>query len=304
MEGGIKVDMEGSTAAAVAGFCASASTVVFFPLEMAKVRMMVSDGHSANHMPYFSTSLQALKSLYHDKGISGLYKGCQISMMSNLAWMAYFYFYTNAKKRYSTEFVDSHPELYKILTAGEAAVAARMVTNPLWVVKTRIMLQHYHSDWVSDVQEAVKKIYKVDGLKGYWTGLPAGLLLSTNGAVQLYLYETVKQALSFLSPTGSASIAGGLSKLASSILLYPVQTVMTRLQQEQYSVFILKPSASISGPSGDPLFHSMSNCIHKTLKHEGYTGFYRGLSVHLVRLVPANALFFVVYERVLRLLSS
>lgn len=295
--------MDGSFAAAIAGFCASASTVVFFPLEMAKVRMMVSDGHSRNHVPYFNTSYQVLRSLYNERGFSGLYKGCQVSVISNVAWMTYFYFYATAKKRYSQEFVEEHAEMYKFLTAAEAAVLARIATNPLWVIKTRVMLQQYHSGWMSDTLEAGRKIYRLEGLKGYWSGLPAGLILSSNGAVQLYLYETIKQWSPVASAVGTASIAGGLSKLLSSVLLYPMQTVMVRLQQEQYSSYIFKLSTELQGPAnGEPLFLGMWHCMEKTLRLEGPTGFYRGLGVHLLRLVPANALFFVVYERVLRLL--
>ena len=294
--------MEASLASALAGFCASASTVVFFPLEVARVRLMVSDGHSRNHLPYFSTAYQALHSLYKDQGLSSLYKGWQFTVLSNFAWMAYFFFYSQAKLHYSKEFESSHTDLYRFLIAAEAAVLARIVTNPMWVVKTRLMLQQFHVNWHSDLIEAVRKVYKVDGLKGYWQGLYPGLLLSSNGAVQLYLYETLKEKLG--EHYWSVSVAGAFSKLGSGVLLYPLQTVMTRLQQEQYSFSIPQHSGQLTGPvKGEPFFHGMLNCLHTTFKREGLGGFYRGIWVHVLRLVPANALFFVVYEEALKRFS-
>ena len=287
--------METSLASAFAGFCASAATVVFFPLEVARARLMVSDGHSPNHLPHFATSYQAISSLYREQGLSGVYKGWQMTILSNFAWMAYFFFYSRAKGHYSKEFEEEHTEMYKFLTAAEAAVLARIVTNPLWVVKTRLILQQYHLNWHSDLLEAIQKIYKVDGFSGYWNGLAPGLLLCSNGAVQLYMYETLKERLG--EEFWGVSLAGGLSKLGSGVILYPLQTVMTRLQQEQYSQSIPQHSGQLLGPvKGEPFFHGMLNCILKTFRREGLAGFYRGIWVHVLRLVPANALFFVVYE--------
>jgi hypothetical protein len=76
----------------------------------------------------------------------------------------------------------------------------------------------------------------VEGPIGFYRGFSASILLSTNGATQLYLYETLKENL----PASSLyySLAGTLSKICSSVALYPLTTVKFRLQQEQHTEHI------------------------------------------------------------------
>lgn len=282
---------------AIAGFSASLSTLIFFPLEMIRVQMISGDGFSNNSIPKYQSSFHALAQIYRTQGFASLYRGCHISLFSSVAWSIYFFFYERAKQRYSKEFISTHPELYRILVAAEAAVISKVITNPMWVIKTRIMLQRNSKYWYGETLEAVKKIWKVDGAKGYFSGLVPGLVLCLNGAFQLYCYELLKEVLQSQDSTQKTALAGGSSKVLSTLLLYPMQTVMIRLQQEQYSASIGVGSANIKQSNlGNRFFEGFRDCVTKTYINMGMKGFYRGISIQLLRIVPNNALFFVVYE--------
>lgn len=129
-------------ASSVAGFVASLGSIILFPLDMIKVRLIVSDAFSSANIPKYKNPIHALKTLYADQGLLALYRGWHISLCSSFAWSIYFYFYEAAKKRYSNEFRQQHPEFVRFAVAAEAAVISRIITNPLWVIKTRIMLQN------------------------------------------------------------------------------------------------------------------------------------------------------------------
>lgn len=63
-----------------------------------------------------------------------------------------------------------------MLTAAEAGVLTLLVTNPIWVVKTRLCLQ-YESDlkvtgtkhtYYKGMVDALVKIYQEEGVRGYY----------------------------------------------------------------------------------------------------------------------------------------
>mmetsp|Transcript_16046 Transcript_16046/g.29408 ORF Transcript_16046/g.29408 Transcript_16046/m.29408 type:complete len:302 (-) Transcript_16046:26-931(-) len=281
----------------LAGLAAGASSIVFFPLEMIKVHLAVSEVRSRNYLPHYRSALQVVKSIHAKEGFKGFFKGCHFNLFSSLAWSTYFFFYSRALNRYSEDFKQTHQQLYLLASAAEASVLSRILTNPLWVVKTRVMLNQNYTTWLKGTLDMTSKIYKVDGVRGFWSGLVPGLLLSTHGTLQMYFYETFK-AFSTHSPDFlTASACGSASKLLTTVSLYPLQLVMIRLQQEQNTHLIQKNAAEVEGQlKGQKLFQGMLHCFSSTLSHEGFRGLYRGLGLTLVRQLPASALFFVTYE--------
>ena len=290
---------------ALSGFIASLATTVFYPLEMIKVQMMASDKFSKNFIPLYQNPIHAIRSFYSSSGFLSLYRGCHISLLSGVAWSAYFAFYERAKLHYSDDFKESHKELFRFLVASEAAILSRLATSPMWVVKTRVMLQNQSSTWYGETWEAIIKIWRVDGFRGFFAGMIPGLILCSNGAFQLFFYEILKEKFNSNNSLVIAGASGGGSKLIATSLLYPMQTVMIRLQQEQYTNYIKKKSTDVGYTQrGKRIFAGTMDCILKSYNQQGIKSFYRGFTMQLLRIVPSNALFFVVYEKTLLLLAN
>ena len=288
---------------ALAGLSGSMSNLILYPLEFVKVNIIVSDGHSKNFIPYYANSRQAFSSIYKSNGLLHFYKGCHVSLFSSVAWSVYFYIYDLAKYRYYT-IKDTHPNTYKFIVAAEAAIISRIITSPLWTIKTRLILQQNSIHWYGDTLEVMKKIWRVDGIKGYFAGLIPGLMLCSNGIFNLYFYELQKEVFNVNNSALTGIIAMN-SKLLSSLFTYPIQLVMVRLQQEQFSNTILKDSANVPiKVSQERFFSGTLNCVKKTFQNEGYKGFYRGLSLQLIRTVPGNGLFFILYESTINFLTK
>lgn len=299
------MEIKKTWASTVSGFAAGTGSIVLFPLELIKVHMMVSDGHSKNLIPKYNNPLHALKLIYKEQGALGLYRGCHFTLFSSIAWSTYFFFYETAKQHYSDNFKSTYPESFKLAVAFEAALLARLLTNPMWVLKTRVMLQRTSKHWYGDTLDGIAKIWKLDGIRGFYSGLVPGLILSFSGALQMYFYETLKEVMSSESNTYRTSIAGGVSKVLATTMMYPAQTIMVRLQQEQYTNYISKHAKEITYKAQEPkLFNGMLNCILKTFEYEGIRGFFRGLSVQMLKQFPGNALFFIIYENTYKMLTS
>lgn len=114
-----------------------------------------------------------------------------------------------------------------------------MLTQPFWTIKTRVLLNTSPS--VSEAQNIKLKsveIWKHHGFRGFYLGLSMNLLLSLTGAAQMYIYEGSKLLYDYVlpsSPFGEKNfVCGGISKVLSTILTYPLTTIRTRAQQTQY----------------------------------------------------------------------
>lgn len=136
-------------------------------------------------------------------------------------------------------------------------------------------------------------MYKNEGIKGYYRGIVPALFGVSHGALQFMAYEQLKimkskstntffKSDSTLNTIGMAS----LSKVFATVLTYPYQVVKSRMQndfkQEYRSVY--------------------STCV--TVGKEGVFGFYKGMGVNIVRVLPGSCVTFAVYEAMSKFLKS
>jgi len=281
----------------LAGFMGGLIKIFFFPLELAKVQLIGATPHK-DYFPRYKHSFHALVSLYKQQGIYSIYRGWYFTLLSSCSWSVYFGIYETLKKSMPVEFDQNHHELAKISTTSGAAIISKIILNPVQVVRTRVMLSYHEGSWAQHFVDTAKNLWRVDGLKGLWSGLLPGLALSLNGGVQLYLYETLKENIESQESNSKTMLAGGLSKVGSSILFHPVVTVRYRLQQHQYYYKLHGGQFQ-----KEKLYGGVTDVIKKTWSHEGVKGFYRGLGVNICRLVPEYAFFFLIYENTLKLLK-
>lgn len=96
-------------------------------------------------------------------------------------------------------------------------------------------------------------------------------------------------------------ISGALSGFFSKIVVYPFDLVRKRLQMEGSS----SPSSPLSSPfraeSSTPsakqyMKQSWITCIKHIVKEEGIRSLYKGLAPSLLKVAPANAVTFMVFE--------
>jgi solute carrier family 25 folate transporter 32 len=172
-----------------------------------------------------------------------------------------------------------------------------MVTNPIWVIKTRLMAQsssmapntRYKPPWhYRNTLDAARKMFRQEGFKSFYSGLTPALLGLTHVAIQFPLYEIFKAKFTGIKPgtTESAaerashfyglSAAVFLSKVVASTATYPHEVVRTRLQTQQRSMPDTHPESlsyrgSISKPGdiGRPPGGASSDGMINTLRYRG-----------------------------------
>ncbi|KAI3431257.1 hypothetical protein D9Q98_004320 [Chlorella vulgaris] len=125
-------------AGTVAGLCTG---VALHPLDLLKTRMQVQDG--AGLLPAYRGTVDAVRQIVRQEGWRALYSGLTPALVgSGVAWGAYFFAYNRAKQRYQRASKQARlgPGMH-LVSAAEAGVLVCFLTNPIWVVKTRLQLQ-------------------------------------------------------------------------------------------------------------------------------------------------------------------
>jgi len=249
----------------VAGCTAGlASVLILHPLDVIKTRLQVQDGVQGI-LPAYRGTVHALKSILADEGWRSLYNGLTPALIgAGVSWGLYFAAYNQAKVRWQR--VGGHGQLSPVqhlLAAAEGGAVVCLITNPIWVVKTRLQLQRGSalkaagvaragaSAGASKVQvpmvqytgfmDGVRRITQEEGVRGLYRGLGPSLLMVSHGAIQFMVYEELKRQLSAGSSPNETrvltaveiTLVGAASKLFATISTYPFSVIRARLQQRQ-----------------------------------------------------------------------
>ena len=306
-------------------------TAIFHPLELIKIRWQVYESvslrqlihrqsaqtttvaHSPKYRPPYKGMLDTVRTIYaSENGMRGLYRGLVINCTaSGTAWGAYFLVYNGLKTQHlKLKARSSDPNapppvltfLDYTIDASLAGVSTICITNPLFLIKTRMCLQYSQvsADAISTVKyknswQALRALLHSDGVLGLYKGILPGLFGTLNGTVQMVTYDMLKawwlrrlrkHDQDARLDTFHYSLFSGMSKIFATVCTYPFQLVRVRLQDQHQR------------------YKNVFELISKTYKHEKIYGFYKGLLPCLIRVTPAASLTFIVYENLLEFLMK
>ena len=286
-------------AAGVAG--GAASSLVLQPLDLIKVRFQVHDGHLSSRISY-SGIVHAFKSIASDGGVLGLWQGASPNVVAvSLAWGLYFLGFNTIKGHLQSKNEQKPLGVGVTLLVGcVTGVGTLSVTNPLFVVKTRMCLQASRKNvfrstekFCSGIVHGLRQIYRNEGMRGLYKGYVPGLIGTTHGALQFMAYEQMKSRynlqrhrdINWKLTNTEYILMAAMSKMFAVTVTYPYQVVRSRLQDAYFR------------------HNGIWDIAVRIVKFEGLSGFYKGLTPNLLRVTPACSITFVVYENVSRWLS-
>ncbi|KAI9474878.1 mitochondrial carrier domain-containing protein [Zychaea mexicana] len=300
-----------------AAFCGAMAGVVsrFFtaPFDVVKIRMQLQPHRTQFHLKQASPSshvkydrvLPALKTILREEGVRGLYKG-------NLA-AEYLYLLYNAVEfcayreiELAIEKLDSKKQLpgsAKTFLGGMlAGCVATSITYPLDLLRTRFAMQGTHNQQYTGIVQAVKLIYRTEGVAGfYWGVWPAVIQIMPYMGLVFASYDHIASAFKAARENGTLSadykpihdmLSGALSGVLSKTAVYPMDVVRKRLQ-------VQGPSRKHYVIDSIPEYATRSwfKCMTSIAEQEGVSSLYKGLTVSLVKVAPAISLTFFVYEK-------
>lgn len=178
-------------------------------------------------------------------------------------------------------FVGERPGPTRQLAAGAAsAIVATTLTYPLDVIKLRMNVQNE----LSSIGQCVKAVLADAGPVGLFKGyLPSILAVAPFTATNFYLYNAINAKLSKDNHTSAPAViqslgSGAIAGLLAQTLCYPLDTVRRRMQLK------------------GQVYSSMSVTASRIFFSEGIAGFYRGMLANGLKIVPANAIRFYIFD--------
>ncbi|MCJ1308438.1 hypothetical protein MMC25_002091 [Agyrium rufum] len=322
------------------GLAGAASGIVSCPLDVIKTKLQAQGGfkRSKDARAQGATAYRGVTGtasiIWTEEGIRGLYRGLGPMLLGYVpTWAVYLTVYNRSQSFFNTKTDNKFlANVYASLTAGACST---MVTNPIWVIKTRLMSQtnstgannHHRPPWqYKNTLDAARKMYRGEGLASFYSGLTPALLGLTHVAVQFPLYEVFKARFTGVQPGApmseetkdthfyGISLAIFLSKIIASTATYPHEVVRTRLQTQQRShpdshngnIGFRDPgsrdhgrppgSASSDGMINTPRYRGTIQTCKAILLEEGWRGFYAGLGTNLIRAVPSAMTTILTFE--------
>ncbi|KAK1991180.1 mitochondrial carrier [Colletotrichum falcatum] len=292
------------TAGATAGLF---SRFVIAPLDVVKIRLQLqthslSDPlsvQSANGGPVYKGTLNTIRHILANEGITGLWKG---NVPAELLYVCYsavqFTAYRSTTQLLQAVFDNRLPNTAESFIAGAAAgAAATTATYPLDLLRTRFAAQGNDRVYTS-LRTAVADIYRDEGPRGYFRGLGPGVAqIVPYMGIFFALYEGLRLPLGDLHlPWGGGdATAGVMASVMSKTAVFPLDLVRKRIQ-------VQGPTRSRYVHKNIPEYPGAVRAMRIILAKEGARGLYRGLTVSLLKAAPGSAITVWTYERVLNTL--
>jgi solute carrier family 25 (peroxisomal adenine nucleotide transporter), member 17 len=114
-----------------------------------------------------------------------------------------------------------------MMTGAVAGSITSVVTNPIWVINTRLTVKGSHAGKERDkmgIKEAALKIIKEERIVGLWRGIIPALVLVINPVIQYTVFEKLKEWIEKSKKSLSAFDffwLGAVSKLCATGITYP-----------------------------------------------------------------------------------
>lgn len=346
---------------AVAGMSAGViSTLCMNPLDLVKTRFQVNQSYFSGDIAHRSHFYQriaqnrllfyaiggkpvldiadTIRGIARDEGVRGLYRGIVPNVIGNASsWGLYFLFYTMAKgqvaqwHRGGTDRPLTAAE--HLLCATSSGVVTAVLTNPIWVVKTRMFtsvaraqvfspgsngsvsaagdpsragLVGQRAEVYRGLMDGLVRTYRSEGLRGWYRGVGLAIVGVSNGAIQFMTYEKLKQwrmSMILRRRTGQRTVSeGDLHTVTLSNMEYTVLSGAAKLLAISVTYPYQVVRSRLQSLATSHLYRNAWHCAVRTWCDEGPRALYRGFTTNVVRIVPGTCVTFVAYENVARLL--
>lgn len=278
------------------------SMVLTYPLITLSTRAQVESKKAE------SKFIDAVQRIVAREGVAGLYSGINSALFGISVTNFVYYYWYEWTRAFFEKAAATAGRANKKLTTVESMIAGAIagsatviITNPIWVVNTRVTTRQKHSE--ADLEAGkpaptpttfgtLMSLLKKEGPRALFSGVLPALVLVINPILQYTLFEQMKNAVEKrrkVTPT-VAFFLGALGKLFATSVTYPYITVKSQMHV----------AGSHSGKK-----EGMSGTLSRVIREEGYAGLYKGIGPKVSQSVLTAALLFafkdVLYEQTVRL---
>ncbi|KUJ06768.1 mitochondrial carrier protein LEU5 [Mollisia scopiformis] len=314
------------------GLAGCAAKTVVAPLDRVKILFQASNPQYMKYTGSWFGVATAMKDIYKDEGPRGLFRGHSATLLRIFPYAAIkFLAYEQIRSVFIPSAAHETP-IRRLLSGSLAGVTSVFFTYPLEVIRVRLAFETKR-DSRSSLSAICKRIYNESpppprpsantpavvtmtadavgavtrsiGLSNFYRGFSATIMgmipyagmsfLTHDTAGDVLRHPAVARYTTLPKPEGFAPhkppplrswaelLAGGIAGLVSQTSAYPLEVIRRRMQ--------------VGGAVGDGHRLHVKETAKLIFRERGFTGFFVGLSIGYVKIVPMAAVSFYVYER-------
>ncbi len=239
-------------------------------------------------------TVEGMLRIYEQAGLRGLYRGVGFSIFTGVPQSVLYFNLLDYSKSVLSLKSELSPVTIAMLSGCFARVFTSVATAPLELLRTRILAMTVKTNVLSSCLAHLSMEIRRDGPGRLWNGIGATICRDILfSAIYFASYETMSSKLRLIMHSSNmndheslyagkffqAFIAGACSGSIAAVLTHPFDVMKTRIQ-------VLETEGRIS----------LSKDLLTTLRSENWKSMYAGLEPRIVRIVPACAIGFGVYE--------
>jgi hypothetical protein len=292
---------------------AAISNVATYPLDLIITRLQIQrqlqnaktgekDGTEGEE-EYYSGFVDAVRKIVSRDGYTGLWRGADSDTVKTMLDVGgFFMVYTFLRQRLSRRRQGGRLGAVEELAVGWVSGAmVKAVVMPCSVVVAKAQTSGMdgggggHASRLS-MRGIAREIYEEKGLKGFWAGYQAAMVLTMNPSLTFALHAVLSRSL----PRGLREKPGAVttfllsasSKAIASAVMYPFSLAKTRLmvggkKEEKYEEEAQKSVGAGNSKKAKVEREVLKDTLLSTLlaivEHEGYSGLYEGLELEVCK---------------------
>lgn len=249
------------------------------------------------------TTIDVARSFLKAKNpLTAAYRGASISIVANSAsWGCFFHFKDTFERAIVSRGAHGMTSGNKpnkmgyFVSSGLAGLVTSCITNPLWVIRTRVTATaRDKAGAYPNMRAAALHIYQGEGLGGFYKGLAVGLLGASHGAIQFACYETLRNIdIKKQQQAGGGGVQdkklsneatvviSSISKITAHVATFPHTVVRNRLQNQRDTTTYGK---------------GISGVVGRMWQEGGIRPFYRGAVPTVLKTLPSTWVTLLVVE--------
>ncbi|KAM0789974.1 hypothetical protein ACM66B_005307 [Microbotryomycetes sp. NB124-2] len=228
-------------------------------------------------------------------GIKGFWTGNGLNVIKIFPESAIKFLSYESAKRVFAQYWDHVPDQTMIsnssrfVAGGIGGVVSQFVIYPIESLKTRVMSSTGGAlRGNALILKTAGDMWAKGGIPFFFRGLPAGLIgVFPYSAIDMSTFEGIKMAYTKWSGTEPGVVGslafGALSGGIGATSVYPLNVIRTRLQAQ----------GTLAHPQ---VYTGVRDAAYRCYVNDGWRGFYKGLTPTLVKVVPAVAISYAVYD--------
>ncbi|GBG83507.1 hypothetical protein CBR_g37220 [Chara braunii] len=290
------------------GVSGGVAKTIIAPLERVKILFQTRLGNFQSVGVW-----RSLGHIFRTEGVLGFYRGNGANVVRVVPYAALHYMtYEQYRRWIIAAYGYSDPRVD--LVAGSFAGATAVVcTYPLDLIRTRLALQFpAHPERMGPgamlasehgIRTVFTTVFQESGVKGLYRGIGPTLWgIFPYAGLKFYVYEALKGSIPGEPSVPTKLACGAAAGLVGQTVTYPLDVVRRQMQVQKVSHGQHNSSGVVAAEllmAGGPRTTVYANTwegLRAIIQTQGWRQLYAGMSINYMKMVPAVAVGFTVYD--------